>query len=126
MDILNATTLPEIYAALPTINCRGACHGGCSAILVPPAEAQHMRSKGIEPPRTEIGNCAHLSPAKRCNIYQNRPMICRLFGIVPLMACPFGCSPERHLTEAEEKHVMTVLMQRPKRAKRNQAMGFKP
>jgi Fe-S-cluster containining protein len=35
----------------------------------------------------------------RCTVYPDRPLICRLFGVVEQMRCPFGCVPERFLSE---------------------------
>src|SRR2546429_6087610 len=36
----------------------------------------------------------------RCTVYEVRPMICRLWGMVEGMQCPHGCVPEGgHLTE---------------------------
>lgn len=39
------------------------------------------------------GRC-HLLKDGRCSIYADRPLLCRLFGAVPKMACPFGCKPD--------------------------------
>lgn len=38
-----------------------------------------------------------------CQVYDTRPMICRLFGAVdnPRMKCPHGCGPKNFLTDAE-------------------------
>ena len=36
-----------------------------------------------------------------CRVYPVRPMLCRLWGLVKKMACPWGCVPERWLTDEE-------------------------
>ena len=30
-----------------------------------------------------------------------RPLICRLYGLVKRMACPWGCQPDRWMTDVE-------------------------
>jgi len=38
----------------------------------------------------------------RCTVYERRPSICRLWGVVESLACPHGCRPEpRALTDQE-------------------------
>jgi hypothetical protein len=37
----------------------------------------------------------------RCSMYDNRPLICRLWGIIREMPCPFGCAPDRIPSDAE-------------------------
>lgn len=37
----------------------------------------------------------------QCSIYENRPTICRFYGVVEDMPCEFGCKPEKMLTVKE-------------------------
>lgn len=43
-----------------------------------------------------------------CGIYEDRPMVCRLFGAVEsdLMTCPHGCGPKRKLSEAQSRSMI--------------------
>lgn len=41
-----------------------------------------------------------------CSVYVVRPLICRLWGLVPSMRCHFGCEPERWLTDAQAAQFM--------------------
>ena len=45
---------------------------------------------------------------RECEIHEARPLICRLFGIVDidLMRCPWGCVPERWLSDAESRALL--------------------
>jgi Fe-S-cluster containining protein len=47
--------------------------------------------------------CPLLTNHGRCSQYDLRPLMCRLWGVVndPLMICPFGCEPQRYLSNAE-------------------------
>ena len=38
--------------------------------------------------------CEALTEGRRCAVYEMRPMVCRLWGAVEGMKCPFGCVPE--------------------------------
>jgi Fe-S-cluster containining protein len=38
-------------------------------------------------------NCPHLGE-RGCEVYDDRPLICRLFGTTPRLACPNGHRPE--------------------------------
>lgn len=43
-----------------------------------------------------------LTDEGRCSVYDVRPMVCRLWGLVPSMRCPYGCKPEGgYLSERE-------------------------
>ena len=42
---------------------------------------------GMILPLTESDNCVFLKKNKRCAIYQQRPIVCRLFGIIPELKC---------------------------------------
>ena len=48
---------------------------------------------------------ALLNERGECSVHAIRPMICRLWGLTKSMACPFGCVPERWLTE-DEAHAL--------------------
>lgn len=54
-------------------------------------------------------NCTMLKHG-RCSVYSARPVICRLWGVVPSMPCPWGCKPERMLTDREGLSLMMEAM----------------
>jgi uncharacterized protein len=94
--------LDALYAELPTIACQGLCERSCGPIPLTTHERARVRRAlhrqiTCEPPDY---NCSALV-AKRCSVYATRPMICRLWGLVEGMRCPWGCVPERVLTDAE-------------------------
>jgi Fe-S-cluster containining protein len=43
----------------------------------------------------------------RCEIYEKRPLLCRMFGAVddPLLTCPHGCGPVNKLTKQEGREI---------------------
>lgn len=99
--------LEALYAALPTIACKGLCHESCGPILMSEAESARLQAAGHLPgANIATLTCAQLGPmeadgGRRCQAYALRPMICRLWGLVRSMACHHGCVPSRWLTDEE-------------------------
>ena len=50
--------------------------------------------------------CPHLGEGGRCTAYDVRPIICRVFGAVRALACPWGCKPQRWMTDREVHDLM--------------------
>lgn len=105
--------LDKIYKKLPKLNCKGKCTDACSLIRVGKYERERITKmlgndpfiptdgflEVIQKPQCEWA-CKLLKDGK-CTIYSLRPLICRLFGLVKKMQCPFGCMPEKWLTDKE-------------------------
>lgn len=106
--------LEEIYASLPEIDCKGDCWNSCGAIDMSTAERQRIVQLGVLIPvfteewarrwqNDEPVHCPALNKQTlRCDVYEARPLICRLWGLGEgLMACPNGCKPTRVLDDVE-------------------------
>ena len=92
----------ELYAGLPDISCLRLCHPACGPIVVP---AEEWDRGGT--PRGESLPCPHLDEgAGLCRAHELRPLICRLWGVVESMRCPWGCEPERWLSAAEAAELL--------------------
>jgi|ERR1051326_7151292 Fe-S-cluster containining protein len=100
-DVTAKRDLDALYAELPTIACQRKCHSACGPIFMSRVEWQRIiKKKGYEPRATSI-DCP-LLVSGLCSVYNVRPMICRLWGIVESLPCPWGCKPQpRYLTHAE-------------------------
>ena len=48
----------------------------------------HGAFQGMILPLTEYGECPFLSAKKKCAIYVDRPLLCKLYGTIPEMKCP--------------------------------------
>ncbi len=95
-------SLERIYRALPTVSCKGLCAETCGPIEMSPTERRRItETYDIDiPPADEALQAIHEGrrtpdcPALadgRCSIYDDRPLICRLWGAVESMPCPHGC-----------------------------------
>lgn len=102
-------TLDEIYAQIPRLECKGKCQESCSAIALFPAEVVRISPHGLPTTNNNL-QCSKLT-IMGCSIYRDRPLICRLFGVVKKMRCPFGCIPEQWLTDAEAQNLMKQVDQ---------------
>jgi hypothetical protein len=105
--------LQELYDALPTVACQGKCANACGAIDMSVAEHGRIVELGYLIPRMteelaqrwrddEPLHCPALNrQTLRCEVYEARPMICRLWGVADSMPCPHGCKPTRELNDSE-------------------------
>lgn len=100
--------LDALYAELPRLDCQGRCQESCGPILMSRIEWQRIqRRTGQRAPKLRADlTCPFLSAVGRCTVYGVRPMICRLWGLVPSMPCVFGCQPERWLTEEQGREYL--------------------
>lgn len=104
----------RLYADLPDLACKGLCTESCGPVPLSKAERdalveRHGPLRDLQP----TSACGYLNIEGRCDVYEDRPLICRLFGIVdhPEMRCPFGCVPERFLTNEEGHELLRAVQQ---------------
>ncbi len=85
---------------MPVVACRGLCAGSCGPIDMSLEERRRLEGRGVTvlpldallPKIVEdgVGMCPALVD-DRCSVYEDRPLICRLWGAVESMPCPHGC-----------------------------------
>jgi hypothetical protein len=108
--------LGEIYNAVPSVKCKGLCAASCAGIPLTDVERERLEGAAGMLPRFEHGHAgiSMLAPPlercpllvlSRCNAYEDRPLICRLFGVAKGLPCPYGCVPDRVLPD-EEAHAL--------------------
>lgn len=108
---------------LPTLKCRGLCHQSCGPIIISNAEfatlreavGERVQGEPAGEHHTMISNfnretltCPLLTAQRRCAAYESRPMICRLWGMMKKMRCPFGCRPSRWLDDREATALLKI------------------
>ena len=91
------------HAGIPSFDCKSGCSECCGPVIMSCLEWERICERlGCEPKGdwTTL-NCPMLKDG-RCSVYDIRPTICRLFGVVKgKLLCPHGCRSERLLTDAE-------------------------
>jgi len=89
-----------LYRQIPGFKCEKGCTDCCGPIPFTKWEWNRLsdkrRAKSITCPYAKNG----------CEIYEQRPLICRLFGTVKSMQCPYGCRPIVLLGERQEEEIM--------------------
>lgn len=126
--------LQAIYDRLPSIECKGACHGACCFIEASQRERERMeRASGqkldtvdaADPAVNPLGlpqigrdnrplarfRCTMLGDDGRCTVYDLRPMICRMYGVVEGLECYRGCKPERTIPAPEAMILLAEAME---------------
>ena len=98
---MSAKAHRALYAQIPNFSCKPGCHDCCGPV---PFSAWEISLQ--EDPKVSSGTgCPHITP-QGCAIYDQRPLMCRLYGTVPEMRCPHGCAPDKPLSSAEGRKIL--------------------
>ncbi len=105
------TEIDRIYASLPKLKCQGKCQRSCGPILMSRVEWERIGDcLGLYPEGDASLVCPMLDRATgRCSVYLIRPLICRLWGMVRKMRCPWGCRPERWVSDKEARELLARI-----------------
>lgn len=90
--------------------CKGKCARSCGPIGCSSGERKLIEDRAGRELTAVLDTCTMLKNG-RCTVYSIRPVICRLWGVVPSMPCPHGCEPEWEMTDAEGYGIMAESMQ---------------
>lgn len=118
-------SLEEIYAAVPKIECRKRCFAACSFIPLHVAELkritdnskvsietmEYMDDPDVKMIKTVGDDRCPLLIFNECSVYELRPLICRMYGVVESMRCQHGCVPERVLSNEEAGELIEAVHQ---------------
>jgi len=80
----------ELYRQIPSFECKKGCTDCCGPVPFSRYEWSIIADK-----REGKGLICPYASRKGCQIYDKRPLLCRLFGAVNTerMECPHGCKP---------------------------------
>lgn len=100
--------LEELYARLPKIDCKRQCAECCGPVVWSRLEWERIPE---EQRRNATSlTCPYVQVDGTCEVYEKRPLTCRLFGIVSRLRCPYR-DPERMLTPEEEADVLKAYIE---------------
>ena len=109
----NDRTINYLRKHIPSFNCTPGCHDCCGPVTASSEEMARLpeKSEADHNAALEELSCPHLGTFsgantnnKGCTVYEERPLICRLFGTTPKLACPNGQRPEKMIdTKIEQK-----------------------
>jgi hypothetical protein len=92
----------ELYDRIPDFECEEGCTECCGPVPF----SKWEKSQILDNRKATSLNCPY-SRTGKCEIYENRPLMCRLFGAVEDMQCHRGCGPEKYLTREEAFEILT-------------------
>jgi len=103
----------QLYDKIPSFKCKPGCADCCGPVPFSRWEWGRVMDKRYAAPAYMKTLTCPYAVDGRCEIYEQRPLICRMFGAVDalLMACPHGCGPARKLTDEQAKEMLRVYVQ---------------
>ncbi|HBY87984.1 MAG TPA: zinc/iron-chelating domain-containing protein [Colwellia sp.] len=102
----NSHIVERLRECIPTFKCTPGCHDCCGPVTTSSEEMSRLPVKTIAEHEAALDhyNCVHLGP-NGCEVYEERPLICRVFGTTPNMPCPNGCRPVDMIDSKIERQV---------------------
>ncbi len=95
---------------IPDFECIPGCHDCCGPVTTSTVEMARLPVKTEAEHAAALAelNCPHLGE-RGCTVYAERPLICRLFGTTPRLACPHGRRPEGFIDPEIERQVFAYF-----------------
>ena len=102
----NSQTLRFFRRRIPAFECKPGCHDCCGPVIASSEEMARLPVKSDAEHATALDelSCPHLGNTG-CQVYAERPLICRLFGTTPRLACPNGKRPAEMIDPAIEQQI---------------------
>lgn len=106
----NSQKIRTLRQQIPTFECVPGCHDCCGPVTTSPEEMARLprKSRAEQDAALEALDCVHLGP-NGCTVYDERPLICRLFGTTASLPCPRGQGPESPTEAAVERQVHRLI-----------------
>lgn len=95
---------------IPTFSCTPGCHDCCGPVTASSEEVSRLPVKSDQEHEIALAelNCPYLGE-NGCEVYEERPLICRLFGTTPNMPCPNERRPEEMIDHRIELKIHNFL-----------------
>ncbi|UZE96398.1 YkgJ family cysteine cluster protein [Alkalimarinus alittae] len=106
----NQQIIARLREEIPTFECVPGCHDCCGPVTTSSEEMSRLPIKTDAEHDAALENfdCVHLGP-NGCEVYEERPLICRLFGTTPRMPCPNDRRPEVMIDAKTERQVHNFI-----------------
>jgi hypothetical protein len=107
----NRDIIVRLREQIPSFECVKGCHDCCGPVTTSSEEMSRLPVKSDAEHDDALNDlrCVYLGP-DGCTVYEDRPLICRLFGTTPRMACPNDRRPEDMVTKKLSLMFITSLL----------------
>jgi Fe-S-cluster containining protein len=108
----NSRKIRFLRACIPSFECVSDCHDCCGPVTTSTDEMARLPVKSDEEHEAAFAvlSCPYLGD-KGCQVYGERPLICRLFGTTPRLACPNGKRPEVMTDPQTEQQIQRFFVE---------------
>lgn len=98
--------IDELRRRIPSFSCVKGCHDCCGPVTASSAEMARLPRKTEAEHDAALAalSCPHLGE-NGCEVYDERPLICRLFGTTPSLPCPRGAGPGTMIDARVEQQI---------------------
>ncbi|WP_137819041.1 YkgJ family cysteine cluster protein [Pseudomonas sp. 2FG] len=106
----NSRKIEYLRQRIPAFECVPGCHDCCGPVTTSSEEMSRLPVKSDAEHEAALAelNCVHLGP-NGCQVYAERPLICRLFGTTPRLPCPNGRRPEAMIEPRIEQQIHHLI-----------------
>lgn len=96
--------------SIPSFACEPGCHDCCGPVTASSEEMARLPVKTAAEHAAALAEwcCPHLGE-QGCQVYLERPLICRLFGTTPRLVCPRGKGSENRIEARAERRIWQYL-----------------
>lgn len=98
-----AKVIKYLRKQIPGFKCEPGCSDCCGVVPFSKWEWGQITDKR----KAESLSCPYITK-EGCAIYSQRPIMCRLFGTVPEMLCPYGNRPVKMLSSNKGRELLMI------------------
>lgn len=108
----NDRKIEDLRQRIPAFTCIVGCHDCCGPVTASAEEVARLpiKSEAIHNAALADLSCPYLGK-HGCEVYADRPLICRLFGTTPSLLCPNGRRPVYMIDAGTEREIHVFLKQ---------------
>ena len=106
----NDRKIEKLRQRIPSFTCVVGCHDCCGPVTASAEEVARLPVKTESEHAAALDHldCVYLGQ-HGCEVYGQRPLICRLFGTTPRLACPNGKRPVYMIDPGTEREIHHFL-----------------
>lgn len=107
---INSQKIRFFRQHIPAFACKPGCHDCCGPVTAATEEVARLPAKSDEEHQAALAelSCPYLGD-DGCQVYGERPLICRLFGTTQRLPCPNGQRPSLMIDPQIERQIHRFL-----------------